>query len=79
MTYTSADYERVLGDFHATPTQPFTERSLIMMAALRIASRVMAEGVIASVIFNLGTDMDDMSSEAIAAAIRAALLEDAGT
>ncbi len=85
MRYTSKDYDWLadliatgaVNIIHPTPTVVRPNAANLIAAALRIASRVMAEGVIGAALF-ADWDGEEPDRSAEEAAVRAALLEDAG-
>ncbi len=75
--YTAADFERIAEAWDLQEEGGHKDGSKIIRAALRIASRVMADGVIEGACS--GGDHYGGMIRAEAAIIRAALLEDTGT
>ncbi len=74
--HTSADYDRVFASVYSGRAIEFEDYGVVS-AALRIASRVMTEGVIGAALF-ADWDGEEPDRSAEEAAVRAALLGDAG-
>ncbi len=77
MRYTAAEFEWVAAHIDSGRAIEFEDYGVVS-AALRIASRVMADGLIEAAVTQRLNDESSPTDDDLSAAIRAALLEDAG-